>query len=248
VKKMNALAAKLGMKHTHYADASGLNPGSRSTAMDQATLGAYAMGIPGLVSIVDHPTMFFPVEGTVMNYNPVVGLDGVIGLKSGFTSAAQGCLVTAARRTIGGHSVLIVSATLTQVLGLPEAGQLDLQLLNAATSALEARPILHTGQPVAKVVAGWTHERPTVVVAGDPATVVGWAGLKVKTVVTPSVRAALGPKGWTTGTPMALVEVSTPGGLQSFAFGTIDRHLRPAPPGWSPSSGSGSVSSPAASS
>ncbi len=244
VKKMNALAAKLGMKHTHYADASGLNPDTRSTATDQATLGAYAMGIPGMVSIVDHPTMYFPVEGAVINYNPVVGQDGVIGLKSGFTSAAQGCLVTAARRTIGGHSVLIVSATLTQVLGLPEAGQLDLQLLNAASSALEARPVLRNGQPVAEVVAGWTHARPTIVVAGDPATVVGWAGLRVRTVVIASVRATMSANGWTTGAPMALVKVSTPGGLQSFAFGSIDGHLRPAPAGWSSSYPSGAASGP----
>ena len=49
-----------------------------------------------MISVEDHPTMVFPVAGEVGNYNPVVGIDGVIGLKSGFTSASQGCLVTAA--------------------------------------------------------------------------------------------------------------------------------------------------------
>ena len=63
VKKMNAMAAALGLTHTHYADASGLSPGSQSTAIDQAILGAYAMSVPGMISVEDHPTMDFPVEG-----------------------------------------------------------------------------------------------------------------------------------------------------------------------------------------
>jgi len=47
VRKMNATATALGLRRTHYADASGLSPGSRSTAVDQAILGAYAMSVRG---------------------------------------------------------------------------------------------------------------------------------------------------------------------------------------------------------
>jgi hypothetical protein len=91
VRKMNATATALGLRRTHYADASGLSPGSRSTAVDQAILGAYAMSVPGMISIVDHPSVRFPT-GWVGGYNPALGQDGVIGLKSGFTDAAQICL------------------------------------------------------------------------------------------------------------------------------------------------------------
>ncbi|HLN06661.1 MAG TPA: hypothetical protein VK217_10310 [Acidimicrobiales bacterium] len=242
VQKMNAMAEALGLKHTHYADASGLNPDSQSTATDQALLGAYAMNIPGMISVEDHPTMTFPVEGTVGNFNPVVGEDGVIGLKSGFTSAAQGCLVTAARRTVGGHTVLILSSTLGQPMNLPQVGDIDLQLLDAATAALEVRPILQSGQTVAAVVAGWTQQRRTVVVTGDPATVVGWPGLRVRTVVTAAIPIPVGPqRGWPASTPVATVEVSTPGGLQCLAFGMLASDLPPAPPGWSPPPAAGSA-------
>jgi len=236
VARMNAMARRLGLRHTHYADASGLSPDSRSTAVDQAILGAYAMDVPGMISIVDHPTMTFPLEGAVLNYNPVVGQDGVIGLKSGWTSAAEGCLVTAARRTVGGRNVLVLSSTLSQVFGLPAAGQVDLQLLDAATSALEVRQVLRPGEPVAAVEAGWTQDERKVVIGG-PASVVGWAGLFVRTVLKPSVPVEPGARhGWKAGTVMATVEVSTPGGLQSQAVATLDRFLPPAPPGWSPSS------------
>ncbi len=235
VRKMNVMAAALGLKHTHYADAGGLSPDSRSTAIDQAVLGAYAISVPGMISVEDHTTMRFPT-GLVGGYNPALGQDGVIGLKSGFTDAAQVCLVTAAFRRVRGHRVLVVSSTLGQPSSLEEAAEIDLQLLDATTSELQARPVLRAHQPVARVVAGWTHERPSAVVP-VPVTVVGWAGLLVKTVVKASIPVKPGAgRGWKSGTTMASVEVWTPAGVQSVTPAKLSRFLPSAPPGWSPSS------------
>ncbi|MFZ2058191.1 MAG: hypothetical protein WAV54_12360 [Acidimicrobiales bacterium] len=240
VRKMNVMAAALGLRHTHYADAGGLSPDSRSSAVDQAVLGAYAMSVPGMISVEDHTTMRFPT-GLVGGYNPALGQDGVIGLKSGFTDAAQICLVTAAFRRARGHRVLVVSSTLGQPSSLEEATEIDLQLLDAATSDLQARPVLRAHQPVAKVVAGWTHERPSAVVP-VPVTVVGWAGLLVRTVVKASVPVKPGAgRGWKAGTTMASVEVSTPAGVQSVTPAKLSRFLPSAPPGWSPPSASSST-------
>lgn len=233
VRKMNAMAAGLGLKHTHYADASGLSPDSRSTAIDQAVLGAYAMSVPGMISVEDHSTMDFPT-GWVGGYNPALGQDGVIGLKSGFTDAAQICLVTAARRIVGGHRVLIVSVTLGQPSSLEWAADIDMQLLDAATSDLQSRPLLRAYQPVARVVALWSRKQPDAVVT-VPVTVVGWAGLVVQTVVKASV--PLGPgtgRGWKSGTTIASVEVVTPAGVQSTVPAKLNLFLSSAPPGWSP--------------
>ena len=155
-----------------------------------------------MVSIVDHAVVEFPT-GPVGGYNPAIGQDGVIGLKSGFTDAAQICLVTAARRSVGGHSVLVVSSTLGQPSSLEWAAEIDLQLLDAATSDLRSRPLLRAYQPVARVVAGWSRERPVAVVT-VPVTAVGWAGLPVRTVVKASIplKPASG-RGWRSGTPVA---------------------------------------------
>ncbi len=233
VRKMNAMAAVLGLKHTHYADASGLSPDSRSTAIDQAILGAYAISVQGMISVEDHPTMNFPT-GPVSGYNPALGQDGVIGLKSGFTDAAQICLVTAARRTVGGHGVLIVSSTLGQPSSLEWAADIDLQLLHAATSDLRSRPLLRAYQPVARVVAGWSRERPSAVVT-VPVAVVGWAGLVVHTVVKASIPVKPGTgRGWKSGTTIANVEVVTPAGVQSLTPAKLSLFLSSAPPGWSP--------------
>ena len=177
--------------------------------------------------------MKFPT-GWVGGYNPALGQDGVIGLKSGFTDAAQICLVTAARRIVGGHKVLIVSATLGQPSSLEWAAEIDLQLLDAATSELVTRSILHAYQPVARVVAGWSRERPDAVVT-VPVTVVGWAGLLVETVVKASIPLKPGTgRGWKSGTTIASVEVVTPAGVQSVAPAKLSLFLASAPPGWSP--------------
>ena len=43
VAKMNAAAARLGMGHSHFADASGVDPGSQSTASDLLKVAALDM-------------------------------------------------------------------------------------------------------------------------------------------------------------------------------------------------------------
>ncbi len=242
VRKMNAMAASLGLRATHYADASGVDPASKSTAVDQAILGAYAMGVPGLISVEDHPYMHFPVEGTAPSYNPVVGQDGVIGLKSGFTDAAQICLVTAARRKVGERIVLVIAVTLGQPSSLYGAGEIDLSLLNAATADLGVHQILRAYEPVASVSAGWT-QRALQVYVPVHMTVVAWPGLTVTTVIRPAVPVAPGAgRGWTPGTKMGLVEVASPGGIQAVEPLRLNHFLSSAPLGWSPGATSTTVS------
>ncbi len=233
VHKMNATTTALGLKDTRYADPSGLSDGDRSTAIDQAILGAYAMTVPGMVSVEDHPTMRFPT-GWVGGYNPALGQDGVIGLKSGFTDAAEICLVTAARRVIGRRTVLVVSSTLGQPTTMEGAAYIDLHLLDAATSDLRSQQILRAYQPVARVVAGWSRRHPDAVVT-VPVTVVGWPGLVVTTVVKASIplKPAIG-RGWRSGTTIARVEVVTPAGVQAVAPAKLSLFLSAAPRGWSP--------------
>jgi len=246
VAKMSAEAARLGLHHTHYADASGLNPASASTAADQAKLGAFAMRDPTLVSIVDHPTYPFPLEGTVMNYNPVVGQDGVIGVKSGWTSAAQACLVTAAPRTVGGRTVLVVSSTLSQPLGLWQAGQIDLQLLDATTRLLESRVVVTAGQAVANVYAPWNHEHTTAVAATSQ-SVVGWPGLAVHVALSPVPPGGHEARhGWPAGTAIVTVRFETSGGGQASATGQLSQSVAAPPRGWVMPPAAAGATSPAA--
>ncbi|MCW3816186.1 D-alanyl-D-alanine carboxypeptidase [Micromonospora sp. DR5-3] len=183
IAKMNDTAAALGMTGTHYTDPSGYDPGTVSTAVDQVILARKAMQLPAFAEIVAQKQATLPVAGTVRNYNSLVGKDGVVGIKTGSTDEAGGCLVFAAVTKVGGRTFTIVGA----VLGQPGANtpvQLDRvfratrPLVRAAAAAIGMHPIVRAGDQVATVRgplgAG------TALNAAQDLTVVGWPGMRVR--------------------------------------------------------------------
>ena len=114
VAKMNALAASLGTTATHYVDASGYDPGSVSSASDVLRVAAAGMADPTFAEIVGMSSIDFPGVGTLPNVVSEIGKNGVIGVKSGYTSKAGGCLVLAANRVEGDHTALVLVAVLGQ--------------------------------------------------------------------------------------------------------------------------------------
>lgn len=92
----NQTAARLGMAHSRYTDPSGLRPSTVSTAPDQIRLARAALELPAFAQIVAEPQADVPVAGTVHNTNQLLGHDGVIGVKTGYTSHSGACLVFAA--------------------------------------------------------------------------------------------------------------------------------------------------------
>jgi serine-type D-Ala-D-Ala carboxypeptidase (penicillin-binding protein 5/6) len=112
--KMNATARRLGMTGTSYTDASGLDSSTVSTAADQVRLGMAAMQVPALAAITAMPAAAVPVAGTIRNTNTLLGQDGIVGLKTGSTQAAGGCLLAAAWEEVNGRNTLVVAATFGQ--------------------------------------------------------------------------------------------------------------------------------------
>jgi serine-type D-Ala-D-Ala carboxypeptidase (penicillin-binding protein 5/6) len=112
--RMNATARRLGMTGTSYTDSSGLAPSTVSTAADQVRLGMAAMRVPALAAIAAMPMAVVPEAGVVRNYNTLLGQDGIVGLKTGSTQAAGGCVLLAAWQKVNGHRTLIVAATFGQ--------------------------------------------------------------------------------------------------------------------------------------
>ena len=175
VAKMNALASSLGADETHYADASGFDPASVSTAADSLRMAAAGMAIPAFVAIVAMPTVTIPLAGVVHNIVKLIGTDGIVGVKSGYTSQAAGCMVLAAYRTVQGRSVLVLAAALAQQepsppapsppASVPEAGSRAAPATTTATapatttvpttpySPLEAEyPLLYAGPIVERLL------------------------------------------------------------------------------------------------
>ena len=99
VRRMNDMAAALGMTHTAFANPSGLDEaGHHSCAQDMARLMAYAMRDPAFVQIVSSKTATAGTR-TMANHNKLLGaVEGCIGGKTGYTGAAGRTLVTCAER------------------------------------------------------------------------------------------------------------------------------------------------------
>jgi D-alanyl-D-alanine carboxypeptidase (penicillin-binding protein 5/6) len=183
VAKMNATARALGLTSTTYADASGVNPKSRSDATDQAKLAAMLMSNPVVRSIVRKPSLPFQVNGTIWNFNPALGTDGIIGVKSGYTSQAQACLATAAFRAVDGKSVLVVAVSLSQPFSLVAAAHADEALLQSASPELELwRP---TFSSTALATASLGSSVTRLALAGKVPSVVAWPGMKLDAAVVP---------------------------------------------------------------
>ncbi|HEY7430894.1 MAG TPA: D-alanyl-D-alanine carboxypeptidase, partial [Streptosporangiaceae bacterium] len=108
VARMNAAARRLGMTGTRYTDPSGLAASTVSTAADQVLLGRAVMAQPVLAGIVATRTAMVPVAGPVRNLNRLLGSDQIVGLKTGNTSAAAGCVLLAAWHRVGGRRTLII--------------------------------------------------------------------------------------------------------------------------------------------
>jgi D-alanyl-D-alanine carboxypeptidase (penicillin-binding protein 5/6) len=158
VAKMNADAARLGMVHTHFADASGVDPGSQSTASDLLKVAAPDMANAALASMVKMPSITLPVAGTISTYTPLLGLQGIIGVKSGFTNAAGGCDVIAVIRTVHGKPVLLLAAVTGQEgpVVLAQAGLHGLALVDALSPLIGSTSMVPGHRVVAHVTAAGT--------------------------------------------------------------------------------------------
>ena len=102
VDKMNATAVEFGMANTRYTDPAGYAPDTVGAAVDQTILARKAMALPAFAEIVAQKKATLPIAGTVTNYNTLVGRDSVVGIKTGSTDEAGGCLMFAAVVTVGG--------------------------------------------------------------------------------------------------------------------------------------------------
>ncbi|MHB8220140.1 MAG: D-alanyl-D-alanine carboxypeptidase family protein [Acidimicrobiales bacterium] len=161
VAKMNATAVSLGMSQTHFADASGFTPQSMSTASDLLKITSLAMDDPVFAQAVSMPTYTLPVGGTVSTYTPLLdgstgGVAGVVGVKSGYTTAAGGGDILAYQGTVDGKPLEVLAAVTSQQgpSVLLRCGQIDLGLAQAALADVQVVQPLAQDRPVATMTAG----------------------------------------------------------------------------------------------
>jgi serine-type D-Ala-D-Ala carboxypeptidase (penicillin-binding protein 5/6) len=159
---MNAAANRLRLADTHYVDASGVVPGTYSTAASQVKLAMLDMEVPAFRAIVDMAQVTLPVAGLRYNVDALLGKDGIVGVKTGYTSSAGGCFVFAANTKVGGKPVMIVGAifhqygTAAQPSALTETFDATTALVTSVDHALVHATVVHRGEVLGELDAPWT--------------------------------------------------------------------------------------------
>ncbi len=110
---MNNKAAELGLDNTHFVTPSGLDAeGHYTTAYDLALLASFALENDTFRQVASTKSITLNYGGTdhyLSNHNKMLKIyDGAIGVKTGYTSTAGRCLVSAAER----DGTLIIAVTL----------------------------------------------------------------------------------------------------------------------------------------
>jgi D-alanyl-D-alanine carboxypeptidase len=189
VTKMQAEATALGMSNSTYTDPSGLLGTTRSTANDQLKLAATVMQDPVFREIVSTGSFTPPGGALTYNNNALLNKNGVIGIKTGSSSAALGCLMWAAEKKIGGTTQLVLGVVLSQPASKATGGYLPTVLANSekvvvsAEGALTSHVIAKKGDVVGYVDDGLGGRTPVVV--SQDVSVVGWSGLAVAVALDP---------------------------------------------------------------
>jgi D-alanyl-D-alanine carboxypeptidase (penicillin-binding protein 5/6) len=184
VARMNSMAAKLGMRATHYVDENGLSAQTVGTARDQLVLAEAAAANPVLMSIVRQPVLTLPDGTTLTNYDTLLGQDGVVGIKTGSTFASGGCFMFAADGVAGGQRIEVLGVVLGQrshpligaALGASRA------LIRPALAAVHPATVVPAGTTVAQVVTAWG--QPVPVKTTKALTLMTVAGIAVHLTVT----------------------------------------------------------------
>jgi D-alanyl-D-alanine carboxypeptidase (penicillin-binding protein 5/6) len=161
-----------GLNDTHIgADASGFDAGTVSTASDLTKLGLLALKNPVLLQIAGQQRATLPVAGTVRNYNTILGVNGITGLKTGNNDADPGAFLFTANTQMDGQTIPLTGA----VMG---AANLDIalrnttQLVASMQQSFEQISVATSGQQVGTMRTAWNTAVP--ITTRGPLQIVRW--------------------------------------------------------------------------
>ena len=180
---MNAKAAQLGLRDTHFVRPDGLDAqGEYSSAADVTSLARNLMRIKFVRETVGEETDTIAGGRTLHTWDDLLSTFApTFGVKTGHTSAAGWCQVAAAR----GHGVTVYAT----LLGSPSRARRndDLEsLLIWGLAQFRVVPAVQTGTPYARVALPYDR-KPLELVAAKPLLIVARIGRPLtQTVVAPA--------------------------------------------------------------
>jgi D-alanyl-D-alanine carboxypeptidase (penicillin-binding protein 5/6) len=179
VQKMNETAKSLGMTDTNYADASGASTETVSNAVDQLKIAQAAIEDPIFREIVAMPQATLPVAGTVYNVNSLLGKHDIVGIKTGSTTAAGGCFVSATPVAAGKEKHYIIGVVLGQktAQSLDSALNANVEILDQVRSQFKLYPITQPSTGFGQIITAW-HAKSDLTTT-QPIQIFGYPGMKL---------------------------------------------------------------------
>lgn len=202
LKYANQYLTDLELKETHVADASGLSPQSVSSAQNLVKLGEIILKEPVLAEIVGQAKVNLPVLGDANNYNTLLGQNGVIGIKTGNTDEAGGCLLSAYKSIIDGQEMTFVLA----ILGASDRAKVlndTKSFIKTNNNAFKFVTFVSSGQVVGSYNTPWGKKINAVAQKDTKILVAGKEQISIKA----DLRQAI--KSLNTGTEMGTITVTT---------------------------------------
>ena len=122
VARMNARAARMGMRNSHFANPNGLPAAQYSTARDMARAACYAYNNRTIRSLINTPQYtFVKADGStklIRSTNKLLGkYPWVQGMKTGYTNAAGKCLISCGAYNNTAVVVVVLGSTGSKVWG-----------------------------------------------------------------------------------------------------------------------------------
>jgi D-alanyl-D-alanine carboxypeptidase (penicillin-binding protein 5/6) len=161
-----------GLVHTTIGrDASGYDASTTSTATDLTRLGLLALKNPVLMDIAGQRSATFPITGTLQNYNTVLGVNGITGLKTGNNDENPGALLFTGTTSVGGQEILL-SGTVMGAGNLATALQDSTELIASLQKGFEQVTLGKAGESVGTLHTAWGASSP--IVTATPLELVRW--------------------------------------------------------------------------
>lgn len=159
-------------------DASGFDDGTTSTAADLSKIGEKVLRNPVLAEIVETKSYQIPVAGTIINTNKLLGIDGIIGIKTGFIGDVSGyCLITG--YLTGEHIIT------TALLGAPnrdDSFNESQAIVEKSQDLIKEQKFVSAGDVVGYYDSWWTGQ--IAIRATENVNGLGWAEAKNETELT----------------------------------------------------------------
>jgi D-alanyl-D-alanine carboxypeptidase (penicillin-binding protein 5/6) len=163
IANLNATATAMGMHSTHFADPSGISTRTVSTASDLVLLARAVIANPTLAELVAVQQVRLPDGILLHNLDILLGKNPTwLGIKTGWTGAAGGCLLFAAResfKTTPAVSLTVFGAVLGQPPARasdpehPELGEAFASAQSAAVAVLNSYRAVDLNQVMPTITA-----------------------------------------------------------------------------------------------